>query len=80
MVALLQDQRSALYMVVKMQLDAAQFKSASELQESLKRSTPFNDRLPFAFRLTQCVAVRIVELSIGQVIPFIAQIQLSFIQ
>ena len=40
----------------------------------------FNDRLPFTFRLTWCVAVCIVELFIGQVIPFMAQIQLSFIQ
>ena len=43
-------------------------------------STPFNDRLPFAFRLTQRVAVCIVESFIGQVTPFITLIQLSFIQ
>ena len=43
-------------------------------------STPFNDRLPFAFRLTRRVAVRIVELLIGLVTPFIALIQLFFFQ
>ena len=43
-------------------------------------STPFNDRLPFAFRLTQRVAMRIVELLIGLVTPFIAPIQLFFFQ
>ena len=39
----------------------------------------FNDRLPFAFRLTKRVAVCILDLFIGQVIPFIAIIQLSLI-
>ena len=40
----------------------------------------FNDRLPFALRLTWRVAACILELFIGQVTPFIVLIQLSFIQ
>ena len=35
---------------------------------------------PFTFRLTRCVAVRIVDLFIDYVTPSITQIQLSFIQ
>ena len=40
----------------------------------------FNDRLPIAFRLTRCDAVRIKELFISQVTSFKAQMQLSFIR
>ena len=54
-------------------------KNASEWQSRTSLSTPFNDPLPFAFLLTRRVAVCIVELFIGQVTPFIAPVQLSFI-
>ena len=35
-------------------------------------STPFNNQLPFAFWLTKCVTMCIVDLFIGQVTPVIA--------
>ena len=41
-------------------------------------STPCNGRLPFVFRVTRRVALRNVELFIGQLIPFTPLIQLFF--
>ena len=43
-------------------------------------STPFHDRLHFAFRLTRRVAACIVEFFSGHLTSFIALFQLSFIQ
>ena len=55
-------------------------KAQANYRSRTSLSSPFYDRLPFAFRPTLRVAVCIVELFIGQVTPFIALIQLSFIQ
>ena len=65
------------YLYLSLTLSAEDFKALANGRSRSSLSTPCNGRLPFVFRVTRRVALRNVELFIGQLIPFAALIKLS---